>query len=96
LRSPVVLVGVRFHFVLVDYSDDYEMMFNGKQISGNLTHSLIWMNQYAMKTRCASLMEDSVEAAVTMHLYAILSMWNFTTEICERDSCIQVPLNLRV
>ena len=25
VRSPGVLVGVRFHFVLVDYSDEYQM-----------------------------------------------------------------------
>ena len=54
------------------------------------------MNQYVMKTRCASLMEDSVEAAVTTHLFAILSVWNCDTKICERDSCFQVRMNLRV
>ena len=26
LRSPGVLVSVRFHFVLDDYGDEYEMM----------------------------------------------------------------------
>ena len=41
-------------------------------------------------------MEDSVEAAVTTHLHATLSVWNCDTEICERDLRFQVRLNLQV
>jgi hypothetical protein len=38
-----------------------------------------------MKARHASVMEDYVEAAVTTHLYVMLSVWNCDLEICERD-----------
>jgi hypothetical protein len=41
-------------------------------------------------------MDDSVEAAVSMHLHAILSVWDCDSEICKRDSGFQVHLNLRI
>jgi len=106
LRSSGVLVTVRFHFVLVDFGDKYEMMsivnrYLVTWIIASIGWTSMWWNAGApvkWRTKWNSavpciLLWESVNRAVTMHHHAILSIWNSDTTICEWDSCFQVLLN---
>jgi len=109
LRSPVVMVRVWFHFVLVNYCYEYEMMSMVKRyLVSWIIASFGWTNMcwkagvtVLWRTKCNSMLPyilfwESVEDAVTTHHPPILCKGNCDSVICERDSCFQVPLNLRV
>jgi len=106
LRSPGVLVRVRFHFVLDDYCDEYEMKsMENRHLVNWIIAWIGWTNMWWKAgapirwwTRSNSavpfiLLSDSVDAG---HFHCLLSVWNCDSDPCEWDPCFQVRLNLQV
>ena len=94
LRSPGVFVRVRFHFVLDDYCDEYEMKSReNRHLVNRKAGAPIWWWTKSNSAVPYILLWESVEA---VHYHCILSVWHCVNDICERDLSFQVRLNLQL